>query len=330
MKNLFKGKFNIGKKDSITTPKPPVKFPYSQSPDHLSNDDNSHKSSDDKKTRIGGRPDSPYVSKSDMDNLYCPRCQYPLRIEPSDSSPCPNCGFMGSTGLHDTVSDSKKTISINNLNLQDEQILASFRFKLISESAGSEFKIESEENEIVLNRDHLDPNNTTISSKEHVLVKFRNGRIFFQDVSTNGSTFIQATDKVLIEPGTRIVMGNRIFLFSHGQTSHDKKDGKATRQLSMVSLDNDTTNDFVLIEESSGRKVLLNQGFNLLNRANLDPGNASISGSKHSSLEYGDGNWFLSDLSSNGATFIQCLAEHQMADKTRIIIGNIIFRFEYD
>jgi len=328
MRKLFKRKL-IWENPGISTPKSSVKLPFSHSEDQMSNYDNNQKKSDEKKTRIGGRPDSPNLSKSRTENLCCPRCQYPLRIEPSNSSPCPNCGFMGSAGLHDTVSDSKKTISVSALNLQNEQIPDSFRFKLISESAGNEFKIESEENEIVLNRDHLDPDNTTISSKEHLLVKFLNGRIFFQDVSTNGLTFVQATDKMLIEPGTRIVIGNKIFLFSHGQTVQIKKQSKETRQISMVSPDSDSNDDFVLIEENSGRKVLLNQGFNLLNRANLDPGNASISGSKHAALEYRDGNWYLSDLSSNKATFIQCLAEHQMADKTRIIIGNIIFRFEY-
>jgi hypothetical protein len=328
MKKLFNKKVTFGKKAKVAPPKSHVKFPYSQPANQGNNDQ--HKSSDDKKTRIGKQPDSPYESKNGMDNLICPKCQYPLRIEPSASSPCPNCGFMGSTGLHDTVSDSKKTISLNGLNLQDEQKLSSFRFKLISESTGSEFKIESEENEIVLNRDHLDPNNTSISSKEHVLVRFRDGKIFFQDISTNGSTFIQVINKMLINPGTRIVMGNRIFLFSHGQTLQDTDNSKATRQLSMVNMDKDNIHDFVLIEENSGRRIQLNQGFNLLNRTNLDPGNASISGDKHATLEFKDGQWYVSDLSSNAATFIQCKTEHQMADKIRIIIGNIIFRFEYD
>ena len=114
---------------------------------------------------------------------------------------CPNCGFGGSEESHDTVSDSKKTISLSSLDLKDEQQLSAFRFKMISESTGSEFKIESEESEIILNRDHLDPDNKTISSKEHLLLKFRDGKIYVEDVSTNGSTFIQLkTPKLFLNP----------------------------------------------------------------------------------------------------------------------------------
>jgi uncharacterized Zn finger protein (UPF0148 family) len=327
MKNPFKRKGFATKPVKVPTPKSNINFPFSQ-PGNQSDNNNFQKSSEDKKTRIGRQPDMPFGAKKGNDNLSCPKCQYPLRIEPSGSSPCPNCGFMGTAGLHDTLSDSKKTEAINNLNFQNEQELSSFRFKMISESSGSELKIESEENEMVLNRDHLDPNNNSISSKEHVLVRFRDGKIFFQDVSTNGSTFIQVINKMLINPGIRIVLGNKVFLFSSGQTMQAADSSKATRQINDVNLDKNTNNDFVLIEETSRRKIPLIQGVNLLNRNNLDPGNASISGNKHAILDFIDGKWYLSDLSSNAATFIQCKTEQKMADKTRVIIGNIIFRFE--
>ena len=110
MENLFK-KFKIGKKPKIAAPKSPVKFPFSRPGDKGDKDENDYKSSENKKTSAGRQPDYPYQPKSGMDSLSCPQCQYPLRIEPSASSPCPNCGFMGlAAGLHDTVSDSKKTI----------------------------------------------------------------------------------------------------------------------------------------------------------------------------------------------------------------------------
>lgn len=328
MKNPFKRKGSVTKPVKVTAPKSNVNLPFSRPGNPRKNDD-FQKSSESEKTIIGIQPDIPSGSKSEINNLSCPKCNYPLRIEPSGSSPCPNCGFIGETKLHDTVSDSKKTMSVNSLNFKDEKELSSFRFKLISESSGSELKIESEENEIVLNRDHLDPNNDSISSKEHVIVKFRNGKIFFQDVSTNGSTFIQVINNMPISTGTRIVLGNRIFLFSTRQTMQDSGNIKSTRQISKVNFDYDNLNDFVLTEEISGRKILLTQGVNLLNRNNLDPGNASISGHKHALLDFNDGQWYISDLSSNAATFIQCKTEQQMSEKRKIIIGNIIFRFEY-
>ena len=308
-----------------------VNLPFSRSDSENSGDNSSYRSSsEDKKTRIGRQPDMPSSLNSDNRNLACPKCQYPLRIEPSVSSPCPNCGFSGEAQIHETVSDSRKTILLNQLSLKDEEKLSDFKFKLIHESTGSEFKIESEEDEIVLNRDHLDPGNTSISSKEHVLVKFREGRVIAQDVSTNGSTFIQVTRKTPIISGTRIVMGNRVYLFTSGGQKQNAGDSKATRQLSNVSFENDNTKEAILTEEGTGRKVVLTQGVNLLNRSNLDPGNASISGSRHAEMEFTDGQWFISDLSSNAATFIQCKTEQVLNNKVRIIVGNIIFRFEYE
>jgi hypothetical protein len=329
MKSLFSKKEEIAKTVRVEPPKSKINLPFSQSENAGENDDNGAKSSENKKTRIGRQPDMPFTSKSGNDNLACPRCQYPLRIEPSGSSPCPNCGFNGDDTSHDTVSDSKKTIVLSELNLKDEERLSEFRFKLISEASGSELKIEPGENETVLSREFLDPNNTSISSKEHLLVKFRNGKIFIQDVSTNGLTFIQVIKKTSIVAGTRIVMGNRIFLFSTGNPMEDPDNSKATRQIGKVSLDTES-NNYVLIEEGSGRKIDLSRGVNLLNRNNLDPGNTSISGSRHAELEFSNEQWFLSDLSSNAATFIQCKTEQQITNKVRIIIGNIIFRFEYD
>jgi hypothetical protein len=328
MKNPFKRKGFETKPVKVPTPKSNVNFPFSR-PGNQSKNDDVQKSSEEKKTRIGIQPPMPFGAKKGNDNLSCPKCQYPLRIEPSGSSPCPNCGFMGTAGIHDTLSDSKKTVTLNSLNFQSEQELSSFRFKMISESSGSELKIESEENEMVLNREYLDPNNNSISSKEHVQVRFRNGKIFFQDVSTNGSTFIQVINKMLINPGTRIVLGNKVFLFSSGETIKGADSSKATRQINNVNFDNNTINDFTLIDDNSGKKIHLTTGVNLLNRNNLDPGNASISGNKHATMDFYDGQWYISDLSSNGATFIQCKTEYLMVNKIKVIIGNIIFRFEY-
>lgn len=325
MKNLFNKKEDAAKATRVSPP-----LPFSQSGSQGSNYDKASKPYQEKKTRIGRQPDVPFPSKSENVNLACPKCQYPLRIEPSASSPCPNCGFSGADEIHDTVSDSKKTILLHDLDLQDEERLPAFRFKLISEPSGSEFKIESEEDEIILNRDHLAPNNTSISSNEHLRVKFLDGKIFIQDVSTNGSTYIQVKKKMPVEPGTRIVMGNRIYLFSSGHQVQDSVDYKATRQLGRINLDNDENKNFMLIEEGSGRKILLIPGVNLLNRKNLDPGNASISGNKHAELAFIDNQWYIRDLSSNAATFLQCKKEEHITDKVRIIIGNIIFRFEYD
>lgn len=330
MKNPFKSKNPLPETLKFSPPKPGINLPFSQSEDSNNQSNRPYNQSEDKKTRIGRQSDMPFGSRNDDDNLSCPQCKYPLRIEPSNSSPCPNCGYAGEAPKHITASDSKKTISLDKVLLSEETELSSFKFKMIAESTGTEIKIESEENEISLNRSHLAPENKNISSDQHVIMKFRNGKIYMQDASSNGSTFVQVIDRAVINPGTRIVMGNRIFLFTSKITGQSVNDNKATRKFGEFGFDSNEIPGFILIEENSGTRINLIQGNNNLNRNSLDPGNASISGNKHAVLEYINGQWFLSDYSSNKATFVQLKSEFQLVNKIKVILGNIIFRFEYN
>lgn len=279
-----------------------------------------------KKTRIGKRPDMPFNEQASKEELTCPKCQYYLRTEPSISSPCPNCGFSGNTGSHDTRSD-RKTIDVSGLNLDSAPVLSSFSFNLVAESTGSTVKIESEESELTLNRDHLDPGNTTISSDQHILTRFQEGHIYMSDVSSSGSTFIQVLAKSVINPGTRIVLGNKVYLFSQ-ETAGAVAGSSKTQQFTDLNTGSDDHAGFALIEESSGKKLNLVAGLNVLNRKTLDPGNASISGSQHATLEHSGGQWLIADVSSNKATFIQVKSETLLSDQVKLIIGNIVFRFE--
>jgi hypothetical protein len=237
---------------------------------------------------------------------------------------------MGERDVHDTKSDRGTTMDLSSLKLTDEPELNSFKFRLIAESTGSEVKIESEESELILNRDHLDPENRSISSDQHVIMRFRDGKIFIEDVSSNGSTFIQVQDKMIVNSETRIVFGNKMYLFTQGPDSKAMEDKNATRQFGDINLGKSDTNGFVIIEENTGNKINIIHGINILNRDNLDPGNISISAKEHANIEFQDGNWYLTDISSNKATFIQVMTEMQLTDKVKLILGNIIFRFEYN
>jgi hypothetical protein len=330
MKNPFDSKKPIPGTVKFSPPKSGINLPFSESEDTNSQANKPNIQSEDKKTRIGRQSDIPLGPKNDNYGPSCPQCDYPLRTEPSSSSPCPNCGFTGNAEKHITTSDGKKTISLDKLLLTEETELSSFKFKMIAESTGTEIKIESEEPEIILNRNHLAPENKSISSDQHILMKFRNGKIYMQDVSSNGSTFIQIIDRTTINPDTRIFIGNRIYLFTTKNSGQPIGDSKATRKFGEFSFDSNENLVFLLIEEGSGTKISLIQGINNLNRSSLDPGNASISGNKHAILEYINGQWFLSDYSSNKATFIQLKSEFQLVNKIKVILGNIIFRFEYN
>ena len=287
---------------------------------------------DPRKTQIGVQTDfsSDNRQNKNMQNDIesCPKCQYPLRTKPDISSPCPNCGY---TGNHiKTVFDSGKTISISSLN-QDTEKLQEFKFKLLKEDDNSVIEIQSpDEPEVILNRSHLDPANSTISGEQHVVLKFRNRRIFIEDLSSTGSSFLQARNKVMIGNGTRLVMGNKIYIFNQSGTLTQGKPQNKTRNIGEFELNaGQPDSGFSLTDEVGGKRQTFDKIYIVLNRSILDPGNNSISSTKHSEFEFNNGQWYIRDLSSNESTFVQIKGEQLLENKIRIILGNKIFRFEY-
>jgi hypothetical protein len=229
-----------------------------------------------------------------------------------------------------TIFDSGKTISINSLNQESDE-LQEFKFKFIKEDNNSEIEIQSpDETEVILNRSHLDANNSTISSEQHVIMKFKNRKVYIEDVSSNGSSFIQAKNKMMIQNGSRLVMGNKIYIFSISGNLPDVDISNITRKFGEFDLKvSQTGSGFNLTDEASGKRISFDKTYMILNRSNLDPGNNSISSSRHAEFGFNNGEWYVKDFSSNESTFVQLKSEQLLENKIRIIIGNKIFRFEY-
>lgn len=144
----------------------------------------------------------------------CPNCWHtPLRTLPTASSPCPNCGYGGSTSQQpqDPPSNSShrlQTVMIQDLVL-DEDGPASFR--LINER--SKDPVEFQGDGIVLNRGNLDPNNASLSGEQHAKISRENGQWYLEDLSSNKATFLQVRGKISLQAGDRIILGNKIFRF---------------------------------------------------------------------------------------------------------------------
>jgi len=325
------------KKPKIKPGKSEIHLPFSRSGDDKRSHDRIQPDSQAKKTMVGIQADRPLgdhpTKSSSGDPLSCPECQYPLRVQPSKSSPCPNCGFLGSRGnKEDTVYDPGKTVAVSSLDTTNDPGIQEFKFKLIEESSNSEIKIESEDPEVILNRSHLDPNNMSISGEQHVLIKFRLNKIFIEDASSNGSTFIQVKNIMMIQPGIRLILGNKICLFNLLDPTLKSPDAdKATRKFGGFDLNvQEGASGFALVDEKSGKRIEFIEQHVIVNRANLDTGNNTISGSRHAEFHFENGCWYLKDLSSTGATFVQVKTEYQLENKMKLVIGNKVFRFEYD
>lgn len=337
IKDLFSKIGLMPKKPKITSGKSDIHLPFSRSGDDKRIQERNPSDKNVKKTMMGIQAEKPLIDhptkSSTGDPLCCPECQYPLRVEPSKSSPCPNCGFSGSNhNQEDTVFDPRKTMAVSSLDAIDDPGIQEFKFKLIEEASQSEIKIQSDEPELILNRGHLDPNNKSISSEQHVLIKFRSNKIFIEDVSSNGSTFMQVKNTIMIQPGIRLVLGNKICLFNLlDEQMKSPVDDKATRRFGGFDLNNqEASKGFSLTDEKSGKKIVFNDQHAIVNRSNLDTSNNSISGSRHADFHYENGCWYLKDLSSTGATFVQVNAEYQLESNMKLIIGNKVYRFEYD
>ncbi len=139
----------------------------------------------------------------------CPSCGfYPLRKEPAPESPCPNCGAVGenskSTQNH-AKSGPSKTMDIGDIQFGSSPNTV----KLNNEKTGKTIEFSDENNR--LNREVLDAGNPSITEQLHAILKVENGRVILEDKSSNGATFIQVSTPQVLENGSRIIIGNRIF-----------------------------------------------------------------------------------------------------------------------
>lgn len=311
-----------------------INYPFSRGKGRDAPGTQSNHEAEEKKTRMGLQSELPFLDqpdKSQDDFIKCPECQYPLRIEPSAASPCPNCGFSDvHTTPQDTIAESGKTIKVGSLEYVKGGKLTNLNFKLIDESINSEIKIESKEDELSLNRNHLDPNNSSISGEEHILLKFKNGNIYITDVSSNGATFIQAKSKMPLTLGAKLVLGNKFFLFTSKNASMHETSVENTQQLGQLASENKSSSSFTLVDEATGQQYNFQGAKVIIKRSNIDPSNTTFSSKQHAIIEYEENQWSIRDVSTNGATFKQITEEMSIENKTKLILGNKVFRFEYD
>lgn len=305
-----------------------IKEPWNSRPEESSG-------SQPNKTMIGRKADMPFLDRKDERSSFgsgyqCPECSYPLRLQVSTATPCPNCNFSGEKDIPAKGVSAKKTLDFHDLNFG--KFSGERKFSLINEAVPDmSIRVDLEENpEVILNREVLDPENPTISGKGHILIKEVNGVWLVRDVSSNGTTFIQALKPQPLQDGARIILGSKIFLFTNGSSNTLPKEstGHKTMQFGQFNLANEQNYSFTLVDETKGTAKNFMGQQNELNRFNLDPEDQSLSGNVHAIIENEKGKWMIVDKSSNKATFVQASSEIILCDKIKIVLGNRVFRFE--
>lgn len=64
-----------------------------------------------------------------------------------------------------------------------------------------------------LNRQLLDPDNNTITSKVQAILTFKDGKWYVQNQSAQKTTYVYAGEPIEVKSGDIILMGNRTFVF---------------------------------------------------------------------------------------------------------------------
>lgn len=144
----------------------------------------------------------------------CPKCH--LELEDGE---CPSCGYMENQKDNKQKTDNKMNAN-KNKETQRWDPKADFvkgRF-VLTPLSGKTQEPESDPisfagNEIELNRENTDPENSTITSKTQAIVTFDNGKWVISDESELRSTFVQAARKIALENGDLILLGNQLYRF---------------------------------------------------------------------------------------------------------------------
>lgn len=102
-----------------------------------------------------------------------------------------------------------------------------------------------------------------------------------------------------------------------------------TQKLSDIKL-GETEYRLILKDESSESSFDFEEGKSSVSRENLDEKNKSISGSKHALFSIQDGDLYLEDESSNGASFVQVKGKIKLENGMKIILGNKILEVKLE
>lgn len=145
----------------------------------------------------------------------CPQCGYPMR---PGVSVCPNC--QNDVTHHEAQPRQVPNVQkpIQNQGTVNPWIQVSSADKCILEpipqigiETPERLQLKGEVHD--LNRDNLDPENQTITSKVQAQLTCENGQWFISDKSSQHTTFIYAGKKTSLQDGDVILMGNRQFIF---------------------------------------------------------------------------------------------------------------------
>ncbi|MGI9287481.1 MAG: TIR domain-containing protein [Pseudomonadales bacterium] len=238
-----------------------------------------------------------------------------LQGEDTRQKPAALAGAQSATCDHDTLDfvTTPVTRAIPRFSLYAEEDQTSLQFK------GPV---------VALNRDSLDPGNFSISSKTHARFEYSNGNWNLTDMSSNNATFVAIDGAEVVRDSDWLVFGTEVFQFE-SVIGHSVSDFDAEETFSLAELNKST---FYLraqfhLQQHGGNKLTFYGDEVVVNRESLDQDNPSISRKKHARFDLRNGAWYVTDLSSNNASFVQLRNTTPIVDGTALVFGRKVFTF---
>lgn len=154
----------------------------------------------------------------------CPKCGYPIR---DNAYRCPNCNYEISGNYTGNANSNRRQTRMDN-PMKERKVSGTINpymqsaapepgivlrpVKRINEKKEL-IDMEYEGKEVLLTRENTESDNESITSRSQALLEFSNGHWTILDKSEQGTTFVRASNKIELNEGDVILLGNRLFEF---------------------------------------------------------------------------------------------------------------------
>lgn len=208
--------------------------------------------------------------------------------------------------------DYKATTPVSALERFGSEVNPSFRLER------GQQRLQFSGSECTLNRHMLDPDDASISAKAQARIEHQNDEWYITDLSSNQTSFMQIRGSMRITDGDVLILGERAFVF---EPDTSPRSHKSTSPIS------DSEPSFRLLRKRDQQNLEFKGNEVILNREMLDRDNDSISSRGHARFECKEGQWYINDLSSNHASFVQIRGTMRIQDEDMIILGQKLYTF---
>jgi hypothetical protein len=196
------------------------------------------------------------------------------------------------------------------------------------EDATTHRRIEFSGDTITLNRALLDRDNAALSSRAHAVLAQQDGHWTLRNSSSNGATFAQVSGDCPLEDHDTLLLGSAVFEFRVGTEAADGSRAAtvALEQLRPYEQPPAASPGFRLVT-AAGEPLSFEQDDVLITRDAVAPGNTSISRHRHARVFQRNDQWFITDLSSNRATFLRARRAMPLTGGSALVLGNRLYTF---